>query len=138
MPDSCIFIRAGVAQLGFFYFLLGLNCKGAVSIMTLPEQTVEIAVRCQVGRLQGTLFRIKPVPLSIWVTARIYSTFTVFQTTAKTERAIITLYNRMPFRLMSLSAVLYHCLKFQKAGFLFCSMLFSVLPKTNPSIPIHF
>lgn len=85
--------------------------------MTLPEQTVEIAVRCQVGRLQGTLFRIKPVPLSFWVTASIYSTFTVFQTTAKTERAIITLYNRMPFRLMSLSAVLYHCLKCQKGWF---------------------
>lgn len=54
--------------------------------MTLPEQTVEIAVRCQVGRLQGTLFRIKPVPLSFWVTASIYSTFTVFQTTAKKKR----------------------------------------------------
>lgn len=106
--------------------------------MTLPEQTVEIAVRCQVGRLQGTLFRIKPVPLSFWVTASIYSTFTVFQTTAKNERAIITLYNRMPFRLMSLSAVLYHCLKFQKGWFPLLLNTFSVLPKTNPSIPIHF
>lgn len=66
--------------------------------MTLPEQTGEIAVRCQVGRLQGTLFRIKPVPLSFWVTASIYSTFTVFQTTAKTEREIITFLQQNAFR----------------------------------------
>lgn len=106
--------------------------------MTLPEQTGEIAVRCQVGRLQGTLFRIKPVPLSFWVYASVYSTFTVFKTTAKTERTIITPYNRIPFRLMPLSAVFYCCLKFQKAGFLFYSILFACSPKTNPSISLLF
>lgn len=106
--------------------------------MTLPEQTGEIAVICQVGRLQGTLFRIKPVPLSFWVTASIYSTFTIIPTTAKTERAIITLYNRIPFRLMPLSAVFYCCLKFQKGGFLFYSILFAGLTKTNPSIYFLF
>lgn len=64
--------------------------------------------------------------------------FTVFPTTTKTERTIITLYNRIPFRLMPLSAVFYCCLKFQKAGFLFYSILFAGLPKTNPSISFLF
>lgn len=49
--------------------------------MTLPEQTGEIAVRCQVGRLQGTLFRIKPVQLSSGIIASVYSSSTVIQIT---------------------------------------------------------
>lgn len=107
--------------MGFFYFLLGLNCKGAVSIMTLPEQTVEIAVRCQVGRLQGTLFRIKPLPLSCYCQHLQYIYSSSNKTIAQTKRAIITLYNRMPFRLMAFSAVLYHCFSsFTQYSFLVC------------------
>lgn len=95
---------------------------------------------CQMSgwQIAGYTLQNKAVPLSFWVSASIYSTFTVFLTTTKTERTIITLYNRIPFKLMPLSAVFYCCLKFQKAGFLFYSILFAGLPKTNPSISFLF